>query len=109
MHEHPNTSTSYWLVRKVVIIINYFSGLRYVEMAFLQLERFSVEQEAVSFTHLRIKQRSDKTKTSFMIPRNKHGHVTTLQLQRTIYLQLIRNKDKDFVNLYSFVLGGGGE
>jgi len=71
--EHPDASTPYWLVRKVVIIVAYFGGLRYIETASLQLERVSVEQEGVFITHSRAKQRSDKTETRFLIPRNEHG------------------------------------
>ena len=52
-------SGPYWLVRKALVIIAFFGGLRPTEVISLVLEKISIEQEGVYVVHERAKQRSD--------------------------------------------------
>ena len=61
----------YWLVRKIVVILAYFGGLRLTETLELQLEMIESQPDGVFVTHQRCKQRSDKRDSRFLVPRAK--------------------------------------
>ena len=63
----------YWLVRKVIIILAYFGGLRQTELFDLKLERVSVKDGYLLVKHSRCKQRSDKRETAFKVPLDNFG------------------------------------
>lgn len=94
--ERPDASTPCCLVRRVAIIVTSFGGLRYVETG--RRLHHPLSRQSV--------QRSDKTATRFMIPRNKHG-CNYAAVVENYFPQLNRNADKAFVNIYFFTLGGG--
>ena len=50
----------YWLVRKLLVIIAFFGGLRHTEVMSLVLEKIGIGQEEVYVVHGRAKQRSDQ-------------------------------------------------
>ena len=62
-------SGAYWLVRKAVVVLAFFGGLRHCESMNLVLERFSSTKEGVYVMHERAKQRSDKQNSKFLVPR----------------------------------------
>ena len=63
-------SNPYWLVRKAVMIVSFFGGLRHLECMSLCLEKVSFKPEGVVITHSRAKQRSDKRESKFLVPRD---------------------------------------
>ena len=63
--------TPYWLVRKVVVILAFFGGLRLKETLDLDLEKIESTPAGVFVTHQRCKQRTDKKDSKFLIPRAK--------------------------------------
>ena len=70
---HPSATSPYWLVRKAIIILSYFGGLRHVKLAELQLEKVAITDEGVLIHHSRAKQRSDKKSSKFLVPRSTDG------------------------------------
>ena len=42
---------AYWLVRKAIIIVAYFGGLRHTETMALLLEKFTTTKEGVYIVH----------------------------------------------------------
>ena len=58
----------YWLVRKVLVIISYFGGLRLTEAMNIKLEKIVCKDDIMTVKHERAKQRSDKKETGFLIP-----------------------------------------
>ena len=58
--ENASLSGSYWLVRKALVIIAFFGGLRNTEVMGLVLEKMSSGPEGVYVVHERAKQRSDQ-------------------------------------------------
>ena len=65
---HSNQSP-YWLVRKVIIIIAFFGGLRHTELMEVMVEKIESKPEGLFITHERAKQRSDKRQSKFLVPR----------------------------------------
>ena len=63
--------TPYWLVRKVVVILAFFGGLRLKETLDLDLEKIESTPAGVFVTHQRCKQRTDQKDSKFLIPRAK--------------------------------------
>ena len=62
-------NSPYWLVRKAIVIVALFGGLRQIETINLQLEKFVIADEGLYVVHQRAKQRSDKKETKFLIPK----------------------------------------
>ena len=62
-------STPYWLVRKVVMILAFFGGLRHTEAMDLELQNVRPAENGIYITHSRAKQRSDKRSSSFLVPK----------------------------------------
>ena len=56
---------AYWLVRKAVVILAYYGGLRLVDLMNLELQNFSSSIEGVFV----VQQRSDNRETRFLVPR----------------------------------------
>ena len=67
---NKSISGPYWLVRKVVVIMAYFGGLRSIELMNLKLEMLSSDMNGVHVKHMRSKQRSDKQNAKFLISRS---------------------------------------
>jgi integrase len=88
--DNSDLSTPYWLVRKVVVILAFFGGLRHCESMDLKLERFSACPDGVYVTHARAKQRSDKTESKFLIPRAKTHGETDFASIIELYLHAIK-------------------
>jgi integrase len=81
--QHSDNSP-YWLVRKVrnflikyssfdklqqiSIILAYFGGLRHTEVNELKIEKLAGQKDGILVTHSRVKQRSDKRETRFLVP-----------------------------------------
>ena len=64
----------YWLVRKAIVILAYFGGLRLTEAMNLVLEKIVVRRnKGMRVYHSRSKQRTDKLATKFDVPNNKDG------------------------------------
>ena len=63
-------SGPYWLVRKAIVIVAYFGGLRHTETMALSLEKFTSKKEGMYVVHERAKQRSDKQQSKFLVPRS---------------------------------------
>ena len=59
---------SYWLVRQAICIVSFFGGLRYQECMDLVLEKIQRGKDGYVITHKRVKQRSDKLETRFIVP-----------------------------------------
>jgi len=64
-------STPYWLVRKVVMILAFFGGLRHTEAMDLELQKERCAENGTYITHSRAKQRSDKRSSSFHVPKQQ--------------------------------------
>ena len=62
-------STPYWKVRKVIVCLAFFGGLRHTEMMDIKVEFCESTAEGIYVTHSRSKQRSDKRSSRFLIPR----------------------------------------
>ena len=60
--------TSYWLVRQAMSIVAFFGGLRLQECLDLQLEKMVRTKDGYKITHSRVKQRSDKRESVFLVP-----------------------------------------
>ena len=58
----------FWLVRKVVVILAFYGGLRQTELLGLELEMMESQPIGVYITHSRAKQRSDKRNSRFLVP-----------------------------------------
>ena len=66
---------AYWLVRKAIVILAYFGGLRLTEAMSLVLEKIEVRpnNKGMRVYHNRAKQRTDKLGTKFDVPTNKEN------------------------------------
>ena len=84
--------TAYWEVRRAIIIVAYFEGLRMAECMQLELEKFTRTAEGYQIVHSRAKQRTDKMSTKFLVP-DKGGFANMLD----VYLK----KVKEQLNIYS--------
>ena len=62
-------NSPYWLVRKAIVFVALFGGLRQIECIDLKLEKFVNTDEGVYVVHQIAKQRSDKKETKFLIPK----------------------------------------
>ena len=87
----PEVMTPYWLVRKVIVIISVFGGLRHTELMVLSLEKIVSSKEGVTVTHDRAKQRSDKRESKFLIPRGGGGGLDFASVVER-YLTLVREE-----------------
>ena len=54
---------------QVIAHLSYFDGLRLAELMELKIENMISSKEGVNITHARVKQRSDKKNTRFIVPR----------------------------------------
>ena len=68
--KNESYSSPFWLVRKVILILSFFGGLRHQEVMQLELQNCNITEEGVFITHYRVKQRSDKTSQRFLVPRS---------------------------------------
>ena len=64
-----DSSTPYWIVRKTIVCLAYYGGLRHTEMMDIQIELCESTSEGIYVTHSRAKQRSDKRSSRFLVPR----------------------------------------
>ena len=71
--KNESYSSPYWLVRKVVLILSFFGGLRHQEVSQLELQNCNLTEEGIYITHFRVKQRSDKTSQRFLVPRSNEA------------------------------------
>ena len=70
--EAPELEGAYWLVRKAVVILAYFGGLRLVEALNLVLEKIDNKKDgSIRVRHNRSKQRTDQQGTKFDVPKMK--------------------------------------
>ena len=53
----------------MIALLSYFGGLRLAELMELKIENMISSKEGVNITHARVKQRSDKKDTRFIVPR----------------------------------------
>lgn len=60
--------SSYWLVRQAICIVAFFGGLRLQECQDLLLEKMVRNNDGFRIVHSRVKQRSDKRETAFVVP-----------------------------------------
>jgi len=60
--------TPYWEVRQSIVMMAFFGGLRLQETCDLELEKIIRGPEGYTITHMRCKQRDDKTFTKFVVP-----------------------------------------
>ena len=67
--EAPELTGAYWDVRRAVVILAYFGGLRLIEAMELEIEKIEATPRGYKVTHSRAKQRSDKRHTSFLVPK----------------------------------------
>ena len=67
--ENKALSWAYWLVRKAVVVLAFFGGLRHCASMNLVLERLSRTKEGVYVMHESAKQNSDKQNSKFLVPR----------------------------------------
>ena len=89
-----NLSTPYWIVRRTIVCLAYYGGLRHTEIMELQLEKCESTPEGVYVTHMRAKQRSDKRCSKFLVPRNGEKNAADV-------LDLCIRSMKDQHNIYS--------
>jgi integrase len=82
-------NASYWLVRQAICIVSFFGGLRYQECMDLELEKIQRSKEGYVITHNRVKQRSDKLESRFIVPETG-GYAAQLAL----YLFKVNNQLK---------------
>ena len=61
----------YWEVRKAIVILAFFGGLRLVEAMGLELEKISPCAEGFNVVHKRAKGRTDKPDSKFKVPKKK--------------------------------------
>ena len=54
---------------QVIARLSYFGGLRLAELMELKIENMISSKEGLNITHARVKQRSDKKDTRFIVPR----------------------------------------
>jgi integrase len=59
---------AYWEVRQAITIMAFFGGLRMAECMTLKLERIKRGPEGYTVSHSRVKQRSDKRDSKFLVP-----------------------------------------
>ena len=97
---NTKTSTPYWLVRKCIIIVAFFGGLRHTEAITLELEKITNTADGILFTHSRSKQRSDKKETKFLVPRIGDINYAAVIVNichkagfRTVYMSPFLNRD----------------
>ena len=64
-----DSTTPYWIVRKTIVCLAYYGGLRHTEMMDIQIELCESTSEGIYVTHSRAKQRSDKRSSRFLVPR----------------------------------------
>ena len=70
--EAPELEGGYWLVRKAVVILAYFGGLRLVEALNLVLEKIDNKKDgSIRVRHSRSKQRTDQQGTKYDVPKMK--------------------------------------
>ena len=89
-----NLSTPYWIVRRSIVCLAYYGGLRHTEIMGLQLEKCESTPEGVYVTHMRAKQRSDKRCSRFLVPR--HGEKNAANV-----LDLYIRSIKEQLDIYS--------
>jgi hypothetical protein len=58
----------YWEVRQAVVLMAFFGGLRLKECCDLKLEQIVRSSVGYTITHSRLKQKSDKKSTKFVVP-----------------------------------------
>ena len=69
--ESEELQGGYWEVRKAVVILAFFGGLRLTEAMGLELEKISPCAEGLKVIHKRAKGRSDKPSSKFKVPKKK--------------------------------------
>jgi hypothetical protein len=89
---------AYWLVRQAICIVSFFSGLRLQECMDLELEKIQRGKEGYIITHNRVKQRSDKLESRFIVPET--GRYAA---QLALYLFKVNNQLKHYQGRVSVV------
>lgn len=88
----PQISTPYWVVRKVVMIVAYFGGLRHTETMDLKLEKLTIDHEGVWITHGRPKLRGQsKGETTFLVPDTGDRHAVNFAAVVRNYVTAIKD------------------
>ena len=69
--ESEDLEGGYWEVRKAVVILSYFGGLRLCEAMNLQVEKISPSAGGFDVVHDRAKGRTDKPSSKYTVPKKK--------------------------------------
>ena len=69
--ESEELQGGYWEVRKAIVALAYFGGLRLVEAMSLELEKISPTDKGFDVVHERAKGRSDKPNSKYSVPTKK--------------------------------------
>ena len=69
--ESEDLQGGYWEVRKAIVALAYFGGLRLVEAMSLEVEKISPGPEGLDVIHDRAKGRTDKPSTKYTVPTRK--------------------------------------
>ena len=80
--ESDELQGGYWEVRKAIVALSYFGGLRLVEAMSLELEKISPCEKGFDVVHERAKGRSDKPNSKYTVPTKKvpkEGEVQTVE------------------------------
>ena len=83
--------SAYWEVRRAIVIVAFFGGLRVSECRQLSLEKICRGPDGFTVTHVRVKQRSDKLSTKFLVPQ-AGGFADML----AVYLDKVRDQLQKF-------------
>ena len=87
-------SSPYWTVRKTIVCLAYYGGLRHTEMMEIKIELCESTSEGVYVTHSRAKQRSDKRISKFLVPRTDMSRSADIVDE---YIRVIKEKLGKFV------------
>ena len=73
----------------MIVTLSFFGGLRKAEIKDLKVENISSKSEGVYVSHNRVKQRSDKKESKFLIPRSS-GSANFAQIVED-YINLVKD------------------
>ena len=85
---NEDISDPYWLVRKVVVIVAYFGGLRFIDTNSLLIENFTSTQDGVLVCPTRAQNRPNR-KEQFLIPRESDSGLKYAKYVED-YLELVK-------------------
>ena len=73
----------------MIITLSFFGGLRKAKIMDLKVEKISLKSKGVYVSHNRVKQRSDKKESKFLIPRSS-GSANFAQIVED-YINLVKD------------------